>query len=50
MKGIIFKPEIWQAKLQVLEKYGKAVTRRAEAGLKGYRSLLVGKEVKDESY
>jgi len=28
MKGILFKPEIWQAKLRVLEEYGEAVTRR----------------------
>ena len=28
MKGILFKPEVWQAKLRVLEEYGEAVTRR----------------------
>lgn len=33
MKGILFRPEIWQAKQKVLETYGMAVTRRLD-GLK----------------
>ena len=28
MKGILFRPEVWQAKLRVLEQYGEAQTRR----------------------
>lgn len=28
MKGILMKPDIWQAKLRVLEQYGEAQTRR----------------------
>lgn len=28
MKGILFKPEVWEAKLKVLEQYGEAQTRR----------------------
>ncbi len=35
MKGILFKPEVWQAKLRVLEQYGEAQTRRV-IKLKGY--------------
>jgi hypothetical protein len=28
MKGILFKPDVWQAKKKVLEQYGEAQTRR----------------------
>lgn len=28
MKGILFKPDVWKAKLRVLEQYGEAQTRR----------------------
>jgi len=33
MRGILFKPDIWQAKLKVLEEFGTAQTRRLD-GLK----------------
>ena len=33
MKGILMRPEVWQAKLRVLEQYGEAQTRRL-GGLK----------------
>lgn len=35
MKGILFKPDVWKAKLRVLEDHGEAETRRAEKALGG---------------
>ncbi len=33
MKGVLFRPDVWKAKLRVLEQYGEAQTRRL-GGLK----------------